>query len=147
MKAFFNQLFDYNFHYNKKLIETCRDLKTVPEEVIRLFSHILNAHHIWNARMQGVASENEVWQVHEIADWDELHYENQRNSFGIITNEENFEKRIDYESSEGQRYSNTLQDILFHIINHSTHHRAQIAAIFRSNNLEPIPMDYIIYKR
>ena len=147
MKAFFNQLFDYNFHYNKKLIETCLEMKTVPEEVVRLFSHVLNAHHIWNARMLGIPPEIQVWQIHETADWGELHYENQRNSFGNITNAGNFEKRIDYESSEGQRYSNTLQDILFHIINHSTHHRAQISAIFRSNNLEPIPMDYIIYKR
>lgn len=147
MKAFFNQLFDYNFHCNKKLIETCMELKTVPEEVIRLFSHILNAHHLWNARVLGIDPEKEVWQHHEIQNWGELHYENQRNSFEIITNAENFEKRIDYESTEGKRYSNSLQDILFHIINHSTHHRAQISAALRANKLEPLPMDYIIYKR
>ena len=147
MKAFFNQLFDYNFHYNKKLIETCLEMKTVPDEVTRLFSHILNAHHIWNARMLAIPSEIEVWQIHNTVDWGELHYENQRNSFEIITNADNFAKRIDYESTEGQRYSNTLQDILFHIINHSTHHRAQISSVFRLNKLEPLPMDYIIYKR
>lgn len=147
MKAFFNQLFDYNFYCNKKLIETCTELKTVPDEVVRLFCHILNAHHIWNARMQGMDSQIEVWQIHEIQNWGELHYENQRSSFEIITNTEFFEKRIDYENTEGRRYSNSLQDILFHIINHSTHHRAQISAIFRLNKLEPLPMDYIIYKR
>jgi uncharacterized damage-inducible protein DinB len=108
---------------------------------------LLNAHHIWNARIQGVAPQIEVWQLHEMKDWGELHYENQRNSFEIITNTENFGKRIDYESTEGSRYSNTIQDILFHIINHSTHHRAQIASLFRLNRLEPLPMDYIIYKR
>ncbi|MCX2718703.1 DinB family protein [Lentiprolixibacter aurantiacus] len=147
MKAFFNQLFDYNFQCNKKLIGTCLELKAVPDDVVRLFSHILNAHHIWNARMLGVSAENQVWQLHETQNWGELHYENQRNSFEIITNTENFEKRIDYESTEGQRYSNSLQDILFHIINHSTHHRAQISAVFRANGIEPLPMDYIIYKR
>ena len=147
MKAFFNHLFDYNFHHNKKLIETCMEMNTVPEEVIRLFSHILNAHHIWNARMLGEPPEIEVWQLHDTKDWGEIHYENQRNSFEIITNTNDFERRISYESTEGQRYSNTLQDILFHIINHSTHHRAQISAVFRLNDLEPLPMDYIIYKR
>ena len=97
--------------------------------------------------MQGMDSQIEVWQIHEIQNWGELHYENQRSSFEIITNTEFFEKRIDYENTEGRRYSNSLQDILFHIINHSTHHRAQISAIFRLNKLEPLPMDYIIYKR
>ena len=147
MKAFFNQVFDYNFQCNKKLIHSCTELKTVPEEVIRLFSHLLNAHHIWNSRMLRTAPVHEVWQLHDIQYWGELHYENQRNSFEIITNTDNFGKRIDYESSEGKLYSNSLQDILFHIINHSTHHRAQISSLFRSNKLEPIPMDYIIYKR
>ncbi len=147
MNAFFHQLFDYNFYCNRKYIETCSQLKTVPEECIRLFSHILNAHHIWNARMTNVKPSLEVWQLHQVKDWETLHYENQRTSFGVIRNTDNFEKRMDYENSQGRLYTNSLQDILFHIINHSTHHRAQIAAVFRKNNLEPLVLDYIFYKR
>lgn len=147
MRAFFNQLFDYNFYSNKRLIESCLELKEVPEEVRRLFSHILNAHHIWNARILKKDSDIAVWELHDVDLWEELHYENQRTSFEIITNADDFERRIDYESSEGRLFTNSLQDILFHIINHSTHHRAQISAIYRNNDLEPIPMDYIIYKR
>jgi uncharacterized damage-inducible protein DinB len=44
-------------------------------------------------------------------------------------------------------FSNTIKDILFHMINHSTHHRAQIAMDMRNNKLEPLPLDYIFYKR
>ena len=32
MKVFFNQLFDYNFYCNKKLIEECNKLEDVPEK-------------------------------------------------------------------------------------------------------------------
>ncbi len=147
MKVFFNQLFDYNFYCNKKLIEECNKLDKVPEKSAALFSHVLNAHHIWNARILGKPSEYEVWQIHEIKDWGDIHYENQRSSFEITTNNDDFERRIDYENSEGRLFTNTLQDILFHIINHSTHHRAQIAMDFRSNDLEPLSLDYIHYKR
>ena len=147
MKAFFNQLFDYNFNGNKRLIESCLALETVPDEVTRLFSHILNAHNIWNARILGINADYGVWQLHELDRWEELHYENQRTSFEIITNADDFERRISYENTEGQEYTNSLQDILFHIINHSTHHRAQISGIYRNNDLEPIPQDYILYKR
>ena len=147
MKVFFNQLFDYNFYCNKKLIEACNNLDSVPEKSVELFSHILNAHHIWNARILGKASEYEVWKIHEIKDWGDIHYENQRSSFEIITNADDFEKRIDYENTEARLFTNTLQDILFHIINHSTHHRGQLAANFRSNGIEPLPLDYVFYKR
>lgn len=147
MKAFFNQLFDYNFYCNKKLIEECNSLDSVPEKSIELFSHILNSHHIWNARILGKSPGFKVWQVHEVKDWGDIHYENQRSSFEITTNADDLEKRIDYENSEGRLFTSTLQDILFHIINHSTHHRGQIAMDFRKNKIEPLMLDYIRYKR
>lgn len=147
MKPFFNQVFDYNFYCNKKFIETCAAMKQVPESSIRLFSHILNAHHIWNRRILNKPPEFEVWQIHELSSWGDIHYENQRTSFEIITNSDDFDRRIDYENTEGRLFSNSLQDILFHIINHSTHHRAQIATDFRNNKLEPLTLDYIFYKR
>jgi uncharacterized damage-inducible protein DinB len=147
MKVFFNQLFDYNFFCNKKFIEECNTMKKIPEQSTGLFSHILNAHHIWNARIQGKVPAFGVWQPHPLKDWGDIHYENQRNSFEIITNAEDFEERIDYENSEGRLFTNTLNDILFHIINHSTHHRGQILKDMRDNKLEPLSLDYIFYKR
>tara|TARA_R110002126_G_scaffold134496_3_gene278641 strand:- start:1511 stop:1954 length:444 start_codon:yes stop_codon:yes gene_type:complete len=147
MEVFFNEIFDYNFYCNKKLIEECLVLNIVPSKTISLFSHILNAHHLWNARILNKPSEFEVWQEHEIKDWADIHYENQRSSFEIVSNADNFDKRIDYENAEGRLFTNTLQDILFHIINHSTNHRGQIAVDFRNNDIKPIVSDYVYYKR
>jgi uncharacterized damage-inducible protein DinB len=92
-------------------------------------------------------SEFEVWQVNEPQAWEEIHYDNQRNSFEIITNTDFWEGRIKYEDSEGKHFTRSLQDILFHIINHSTHHRGQILMDFRANGIEPPKQDYIYYKR
>ncbi|MEO1010479.1 MAG: DinB family protein [Bacteroidota bacterium] len=147
MKVFFNQLFDYNFYCNRKLIEACSSMKVVPEKSMELFSHILNAHHIWNSHILGKPPEYLPWQLHEINKWGDIHYENQRSSFEITTQTDNFEKRIDYQNSEGRSYANTIQDILFQIINHSEHHRGQIAVDFRTNGLEPLSLEYIKYKR
>ncbi|MBQ4913574.1 damage-inducible protein DinB [Maribacter sp. MMG018] len=147
MKVFFNELFDYNFYCNKKIIDECVKLGKAPEKSQELFSHILNAHHIWNSRILGKPSEYDVWQKHDIKDWSDIHYENQRNSFEITTNADEFDKRIDYENSKGRLFTNTLQDMLFHIINHSTAHRGQILTDFRNNGVDPIVMDYIFYKR
>lgn len=147
MQVFFNELFDYNFYCNKKLIETCVALEKVPEKSIELFSHILNAHHIWNARITGKKATYKLSDIHAVKDWADIHYENQRSSFEITTNADDFEKRIDFENSEGRLFISNLQEILFHIINHTTHHRGQIATDFRKNGIEPLVLDYIYYKR
>lgn len=147
MRAYLQQLFDYNYYCNKKIIEVCSMAENVPEKSRELFSHILNAHHIWNARIQEETPKYGVWELHEPPAWQDIHYENQRDSFGVITNAASFEKRIVYENTEGRTFSNTLQDILFHIVNHSTHHRGQISVDFRAHGIEPPQMDYILYKR
>lgn len=122
-------------------------MERVPEKTHKLFCHMLNAHHIWNARIQGNPPEINVWDTHDIKKWSDIHYENQRNSFEITSNSDTFDKRIDYENSQGRLFTNTLGDILFHIINHSTNHRGQIAMDFRNNNIEPLVLDYVFYKR
>lgn len=147
MKVFFNQLFDYNYFCNKKLIEEFTKLESIPEKSTLLFSHVLNAHHMWNARILDKKPVYMVWQLHSMTDWGDIHYENQRNSFEIMTNADSFDEHIAYETSEGKSYTNTIQDILFHIINHSTHHRSQISMDLRNNGLEPIPLDFIFYRR
>ncbi len=148
MKNLFNELLDYNFYCNKKLIDQFQTIETmVTVKNSSLFSHILNAHHIWNARLTGTAEKYQVSQVHKITDFTDIHYDNQRTSFEIITNMDDFDKRIDYENNEGRQFANTAKDILFHIINHSTYHRGQIATESRNNNIEPLALDYIIYKR
>ena len=98
MNVFFNQLFDYNFLCNKKLIEKCISLDDIPEKSAMLFSHILNAHHGWNARILGKPSIYKAFEIHPIKEWADIHYENQRSSFEIITNVDYFDKRIDYEN-------------------------------------------------
>ncbi|MEJ2162890.1 MAG: DinB family protein [Robiginitalea sp.] len=147
MKAFLHQLFDYNYYCNKQLIESCLGLKKAPISCVERFSHILNAHHLWNARINGRDPQYGVWEVHKIKAWGDIHYDNQRDSFEIITNAEPLEKRISYETTDGHSYSSSLQDILFHIINHSTHHRGQIIMDLRTNDVEPPSLDYIHYKR
>lgn len=147
MEGFFNQLFDYNFYCNKKLIEQVVEFDAISDTTIKLFSHILNAHHIWNKRILKEESTYDVWQIHEVVDWQDIHYENQRATFEIIRNNDDLNIRIDFMTTEGRAFANDLKDILFHIINHSTHHRGQILADFRSNNIEPLSLDYIHYKR
>lgn len=147
MKGFLHQLFDYNFYCNRKLIEQFAQMGTVPEKCIRLFSSILNVHHVWNHRILGEPSDFKVSQVQELKNWESIHYENQRTSFEIITNTDDFNKRIDYENDKSRVFGSEIKDILFHIINNATHHRGQILMDFQSFGIESELLDYIFYRK
>ncbi|MBU2948102.1 DinB family protein [Zobellia uliginosa] len=147
MKVFFNQLFDYNFYCNKKIIEASISLEIMPQKSIVLFSEILNMHHIYNEHMAKRKPKFKIGQLHDVSTWADIHYENQRSSFDITSETEDFEKRIDYENDEGKLLIHTVQDMLFYIINESTHHRSLIEVDFESNGLKPFRTNYITYKQ
>jgi uncharacterized damage-inducible protein DinB len=147
MIPFFKELFEYNHHFNQKLASVfSEEPDKIPEKSIKWFSHILNAHRVWNSRILPVEDKFGVWQMHEVNELMEIDRTNYIDSLKIL-DRENMESEIQYLTSKGDPFTNTVRDILFHVINHSTYHRGQIAADFRQHNLEPIVSDYIFYKR
>ena len=59
-----------------------------------------------------------------------------------------FEKIINYKNSQGDSFQSKLSDILAHVINHGTHHRAQIGQQLKFSGIEGLPnTDYIFYIR
>ena len=143
----FQQLFEYTFQKNKELIEVfLTDKKSLPVLSLKLISHILNAHHIWNSRIVGKKSIFGVWELQPVSLFNEINLQNHKDS-QFILEEYNTEDVIYYQNSKGDFFNNSVGDILFHIINHSTYHRGQIAMDFRQNAIEPLLSDYIFYKR
>jgi uncharacterized damage-inducible protein DinB len=147
MKSFFQDLFDYNHHMNMKILAFISDaFDIIPEKSIQLFSHILNAHHIWNCRIQSETPQFGVWDPQTLITMSTTNMHNYEISLKIIQ-EMDINQTVVYKNTQGQEYENTIRDILFHVINHGTYHRGQIATDFRKNGLEPLATDYIFWKR
>src|SRR5690606_42150586 len=67
MKAFFKELFEYSHHSNQKLWAVFNEhLDKTSKKSNSLFSHILNAHHIWNSRTNQIQNTYAVWDAHPI---------------------------------------------------------------------------------
>jgi uncharacterized damage-inducible protein DinB len=146
MKTDFIELFEYNEDCNQILMTVFLDhLKNVPEKTQMLFNHILNSHQIWNSRIIG-GLPCEVWQLNP---WDSIMDINATNhhTTAAILEQKDLATPVTYTNSKGERYTNTVKDILYHIINHSTYHRAQIATDMRIHGMVPVITDYISYKR
>ncbi len=146
MKVFFNELFEYSNHFNQLVIDKLYELPDkASEKVIQLQNHIINAHQIWNSRILNEVPFG-VLEIHPIEDLKDLDNKNYQDTLKIILAKD-LSQKFEYTNTKGQTFTNSLQDILFHIINHSTYHRAQIATECRQYGLEPVVSDYIFYKR
>lgn len=147
MKSFFKELFEYTFHFNEMVLDSLIKInEDIPEKVLQLINHTINAQEIWNVRIEEKLSTTDVWAIRPMNILKEINKINYQNSLYIIDNFD-FERKIKYTNSKGQSFENTIRDMLFHIINHSTYHRAQIATYCKLDNITPLVTDYIFYKR
>lgn len=147
MEALFKDLFAYHHHFNQKLIEEFqKHLSKLPERSFPLFCHILNAHHVWNARILKETEQFKVQQVHSLDQCLEIDEANYQTTLKLLESV-NMESMIEYRTSKGEPFTNRAKDILFHVINHTTHHRGQIISDFRHAGIQPLVTDYIFYRR
>ena len=149
MNDFIKELLDYSHHFNKLLIDKFNDgdlTHVYSERSLSLFSHILNAQSIWNHRIKGENLKLEVWKVQPVEKLAGIENENFQDSIEI-SKQEDLNRIVVYSNSQGDQFQNSIKDILFHIVNHSTYHRGQIAIDFRKYGIDPIVSDYIFYKR
>lgn len=141
------ELFTYNQHTNRKLIQFFQQHQFSDDRVFSLFSHILNAHHIWLSRIEQQPPLYSVWQIQEASDFEDLDTSNHQQTDAILTGTTDLNRVLAYHTSSGASFKNTIHEILIHVVNHSTYHRGQIATRIRERGYDPPATDYIFYKR
>ncbi len=149
MKNHFLKLFKYNEWANNRIIESILTLEEIKNNYVKALSHLIAVQKLWYDRVQGAKIINEIIEIDSIEGCITLSKESSLIWLKFIENrnDEDFSKMISYKDTKGNDHENSLTDILTHLINHSTYHRAQIVIMLK-NEVEKIPVtDYIIYVR
>ena len=113
------------------------------------FPTIISAQQIWLNRITGTHSKITPWDNYTIDEAISKSAELTSKWINLLEgNEQTFlEKRIQYQNSKGETFTNSIKDIVTHVINHATYHRAQIAHHVKHANGTPAITDYIVYQR
>ena len=137
IKAFFLDKFEADFRSNQQWCALLEDNEgDLSDFAISSFSHIVNVHHIWISRISGLKIESHTWDQLPLEFLEKLCQENYLKTVDYLEKEE-LNNTVDYQSEEGANLSKTDVDILYHILNHTTYHRAQIANNLRNNGIIP----------
>lgn len=114
--------------------------------------HILSADWIWRLRCQkGVSPDQFVDEsLFENADsaWARLNDEQlEMGNYLNTLSSNDLDGMIEYRTTKGKAYRNTLWHLLLHLFNHGTHHRSEAAHILSQYGHSPGDIDLIIYLR
>jgi uncharacterized damage-inducible protein DinB len=141
------RLWEYNNWANNLLFESFAvSTETIPASCMRLLSHIVNVQSIWLHRMKGEKQTLGAWEEQGLEACKSWHEQTSAGLNAIILDySPDLIFKIEYRNLQGQLFQKSIADILLHVFNHGTYHRAQIAQDMRRNGLEPISTDYIIF--
>jgi uncharacterized damage-inducible protein DinB len=149
LRDYFVHLFKYNDWATRQTAESIVNLKKKNNKSEELLSHIISAQKIWLNRILGRNTVIDPWHKLTQEDWIPQSIPITAEWINLLESfkENDFERRIEYTNTKGEKFFNTVKDIIVQVINHSTYHRAQIAQLVRQSGGEPAKTDYIIYQR
>jgi len=153
----YRRWFDYERDAHAKVLAS---LETVPADrraepefrkAVAIFAHVVAGRRIWLGRF-GVAPpltgplfpENpDLDRV--AASWEET--QELWSKFLASATETDLERPFEYQSLEGSRFRNQVEDILAQLFGHSSYHRGQIAMLVRAAGGEPAITDFVFWCR
>ncbi len=141
-------MFEYNDWANEQIFLTLVKVENPPEKILELLGHIILSQENWLGRVRG-NYDNVFWKVLSLKELQQRSKKSTSDWLDLLNNpvENNLEKEYQYRNTKGIEAVSKLKDIITHLINHSTYHRAQINLLLRQNSFEPVQTDYIFYKR
>jgi len=148
--SWFSSLCSYGSWMMEELAASCvAHGLSEDERIIFLFRHTVNARRIWLERVRDgavVTDLNEpltISQSLQRAASDEIDWQAFLRSKGDAA----LDDEVLYANLSGSTFRQPLRDIVFHVVNHTTHHMDEVSVRLRAHGATPPPTDHIVYAR
>lgn len=153
-------LYDYNYWAHRKVWDCAatlteeqftRDLGYSWKSIRGQLVHVMGAEWLWFQRLRGTspgglpAEANYPTREAIRQEWDTIETD-VRGYVNALTNE-SLATAIDYRTTSGKPQSQPKWQILLHVVNHGTDHRAQILAMLYQLGAPTVEQDLLFYFR
>lgn len=148
-RGHFSPLFDYNAWANLRVVDMVEGLHNATfERSLNMLSHLLRAERVWLGRIQKTPDADLVlWETDALEVCRQVVRTNTEAWSSFLSSSPDLTQQVHYTNSQGTPFNTELREIVSHVLNHSTHHRAQVSLLVREAGEVPLPLDYIAYVR
>lgn len=148
MKKYFLKLYQYNAWANDRVLSNLRRQSVDDEKTLTIFGHVLAAQFLWLHRIKGLAPPDvKLWGEYSLERLEKMVTDANQQWKEFVESHENFDREMTYTNYVGELYTNNVETIMMHLVNHCSYHRAQVALLLRQKGFEPINTDLITYDR
>ena len=148
MKKYFLKLYQYNEWANNRVIKCLADQQVKDEKVLSVFGHLLAAQFLWLHRIKNLAPPNvKLWGEYNLDTLQKMVNGANQQWTEFVGSNESFDREMTYTNYVGDPYTNNVETIMMHLVNHCSYHRAQVALLLRQKGFEPINTDLITFDR
>ena len=149
MKAHLQRMLSAMTWADAQSLAAIRDHAGTQAEALPLFGHVLAAEEAWLARLEARPQRFPVLPTLSVAECEGLAAENARGyqSYFEKLAESDLASVVRYRNTEGDEYTNSVLDILTHVVIHGAYHRGQIARIIGRAGGHSPNTDYIAFIR
>jgi uncharacterized damage-inducible protein DinB len=154
-------LFAYNDWANRRILAAAGRL--TPEQFLAptelswgsvrdVLVHAMGAEWIWRVRVQHGQAPAAVLAAADFATYDALaarwaQEQAQLDAYIHGLGDDELNHTIQYRNTKGQPFEGVLWEILMHVVNHGTQHRAEAAHVLTGYGCSPGDMDMILFLR
>ena len=160
MLDYFKTLFDYYYWANKRVLDAASAVTEAQFVAPGSYGwgglrgtlvHIMGTEWIWRSRWNGVSPTKSL-QPGDFATVDAvrerwLQEEGEMLKFLAGLNESKLDQRIEYTRMRGGASAQRLWQMMTHVANHGTQHRAEVAVWLTEYGHSPGDVDFIVYVR
>jgi uncharacterized damage-inducible protein DinB len=136
--------FEYDEWANREVLAAIRAGGN-DERSLQLVAHILAAERVWLERLKQVPQSVPVWPKPDLAqcEAEAVALGGLWREFLDLITAGDVAQSVSYKNTKGETWSNTIVDILTHVVMHSAYHRGQIASHMRAQGQTPAYTDFI----
>ena len=149
MRDHFLKLFKYNDWANRRICDVVSHLGNHDSKALAILNHVVLVQRLWLDRIQGVNAAYRYWDPAPVSEILELSEFSTRDwlQFLAVVPADGWGRRVSYVNVRGIAFVNSLEEVITQVINHSTHHRAQVSLIIRQAGHQPPVLDFISFAR
>lgn len=154
-----HSLYAYNSWANHRVLEVCarldsaqfsQNLRSSFPSVRDTLTHIMSAEWLWLERWLGRSpSGPPPGDFPDLASlrvrWQEIEADLQSFIAGLSASD--LDRVVGYRNTKGHAFSNSMWQMLQHLINHGTYHRGQVTTMLRQLGAAPLTTDLIAFYR